>query len=264
MMTESGPVPGMGLPGGVNPLDFLHKLATQRGLARPEFQQLGEQGLPHNKVFLWQCSFNNVVAQGTGRSKKEAKVAAARAVRDQLNFEELPPPPTYQSVMERKKRKFDLDPALNEDNGAGESKKSRKYDYARHFQCYGGSQAGFMEVPYGYLPDRYFANGRNEMEQSTEPFMTDSQSFGDVNNPAINPDFAFMDPSSSVSKGFMSRLSKLDRYVIKRHTEIYPSEAHLSAVLKLVTDVEEAMKTASQEWNDNADNTVKIEGLVTV
>ena len=66
----------LGLPGGVNPLDFLHKLATQRGLPRPDFAQVGEQGLPHNKVFVWQCSFYQVVAQGSGRSKKEAKVAA--------------------------------------------------------------------------------------------------------------------------------------------------------------------------------------------
>jgi len=107
-----------GLPGGVNPLDFLHKLATQRGLTRPEFLQLGEQGLPHNKLFMWQCSFHNVVAQATGRSKKEAKVAAARAVRDQLNFEELPPAPTHQSVLEKKKRKFETDGG-DKDNGNG-------------------------------------------------------------------------------------------------------------------------------------------------
>merc|ERR1711971_1146712 len=60
----------VGLPGGVNPLDFLHKLATQRGLARPEFLQLGEQGLPHNKLFMWQCSFNNVVAQEWNKTEE--------------------------------------------------------------------------------------------------------------------------------------------------------------------------------------------------
>merc|ERR1711936_846254 len=132
----------VGLPGGVNPLDFLHKLATQRGLTRPEFLQLGEQGLPHNKLFMWQCSFNNVVAQATGRSKKEAKVAAARAVRDQLNFEELPPAPTHQSVIEKKKRKIE-----GGENGDGKGKK-QKYDYNRHFQCYGAGNQGFgMGMP---------------------------------------------------------------------------------------------------------------------
>ena len=50
-----------------------------------------------------------------------------------------------------------------------------------------------------------------------------------------------------MGKNFMSRLSKLDRYVIKRHSEIYPPEEHLTNVLKLVSDVEEVMKQVSQE-----------------
>jgi len=239
-MTEAG------LPGGVNPLDFLHKLATQRGLTRPEFLQLGEQGLPHNKLFMWQCSFNNVVAQATGRSKKEAKVAAARAVRDQLNFEELPPAPTHQSVIEKKKRKIE-----GGDQNA-DSKKSKKYDYNRHFQCYGsGNAQGFgMNLPYGYLPT-------NGMEFSFDPFMG-MEGEGDPNM-AGGP-YQHQDPG----KGFMSRLSKLDRYVIKRHSEIYPSEDHLNGVLKLVSDVEEAMKQVSQEWNKVEENDIKIEGMVRV
>merc|ERR1712241_606854 len=66
------------------------------------------------------------------------------------------------------------------------------------------------------------------------------------------------------SKAFMSRLSKLDRYVIKRHTEIYPSEDHLKGVLKLVADVETVMKEVSQEWNKTEENDIKIEGMVRV
>ncbi len=249
----------LGLPGGVNPLDFLHKLSTQRGLPRPEFEQIGEQGLPHNKVFLWQCSFNNLIAQGTGKSKKEAKVAAARAVRDQLNFEDLPPAPTFQSVMERKKRKHEFDQGMDEADPNG---KMRKYDYGRHFQCYGGAggpqgaQPPFvMDVPYGYLPDRpYPSAGGMPMEgDPCEGLAFDSPDFSE---------YALSDPASPVNKGFMSRLSKLDRYVIKRHTQIYPSEDHLAAVLKLVTDVETAMKDVSDKWNENAENTNKIEGLV--
>jgi len=242
-----------GLPGGVNPLDFLHKLATQRGLTRPEFLQLGEQGLPHNKLFMWQCSFHNVVAQATGRSKKEAKVAAARAVRDQLNFEELPPAPTHQSVMEKKKRKFEADGT----GGAPQKEKSRKYDYASHFQCYGsGNQQGFgmMGLPYGYLP----TNGMDQMGDpySYGPYMgMEDGAMGD-------PNMAYQ--QQDMGKNFMSRLSKLDRYVIKRHSEIYPPEEHLTNVLKLVSDVEEVMKQVSQEWNKAPENDIKIEGLVRV
>lgn len=250
----------VGLPGGVNPLDFLHKLATQRGLARPEFLQLGEQGLPHNKLFMWQCNFHNVVAQATGRSKKEAKVAAARAVRDQLNFEELPPAPTFQSQLEKKKRKFEQ----GDGNGAGpqkmDSKKSRKYDYASHFQCYGSGNQGFgmMGVPYGYLPTNGMQMG--EMDPfSYDPYM----GIGDMDGMGDNPGAAYHQ-QQDMSKGFMSRLSKLDRYVIKRHSEIYPTEEHLSGVLKLVSSLEEVMKQVSEEWNKAPENDIKIEGLVRV
>ena len=70
------------------------------------------------------------------------------------------------------------------------------------------------------------------------------------------------DQQQDPGKGFMSRLSKLDRYVIKRHSEIYPSEDHLNGVLKLVSNVEEVMKAVSQEWNKDEENDIKIEGMV--
>ena len=98
------------LPGGVNSLDFLYKLATQRGLKAPDFKQVTEQGPAHMKTFVWHCSFNNLVAQGTGRSKKEAKVAAAKAIRDALDYDKLPPPPNCHSSAERKRRKEDINP----------------------------------------------------------------------------------------------------------------------------------------------------------
>ena len=94
-------------------------------MSRPIFVQLSEQGPPHSKVFVWQCSFNGMISQGTGRSKKEAKVSAARSVRDQLNFDDLPPAPTFQAVMERKRKKFESNGHANGDM------KKRKYDYAR-------------------------------------------------------------------------------------------------------------------------------------
>ena len=41
---EKAKDPKANLPGGVNPLDFLYKLATQRALQPPEFKQVTEQG----------------------------------------------------------------------------------------------------------------------------------------------------------------------------------------------------------------------------
>merc|ERR1719361_1884052 len=92
------------------------------------------------------------------------------------------------------------------------------------------------------------------MEFSFDPYMDDG------GNPNMGGPYQQQDPG----KNFMSRLSKLDRYVIKRHSEIYPSEDHLSGVLKLVANVEEVMKAVSQEWNKDEENDIKIEGMVRV
>ncbi len=368
----------LGLPGGVNPLDFLHKLAMQRGLPRPQFQQLGEQGPPHMKVFVWLCNFNNISAQGSGRSKKEAKVAAARAVRDQINYEALPSAPTFQSQMLERKRKQEeelQDSSVKKEpdetkvktEGNGESatasssenqqqpkKKAKKgYDYNRHFQCYGtnpGAGPGGppplmgMGMPYGYLPEQnmpphfgggggfggnfgppgppfgfdgppnmmigMMGGGYDEYQppegfgpQVIDPHGFDPFSEGGGGAPGMEdagPGTGFpvnemgyalgsmfqggfgndMSGGEAVGfhsnmgggagygpgggGGFNSRLSKLDRYVIKKHTDVYPSEKDLDLVLKLVTDIEETMRSLSNDWNTDEENSVKIEGLVRV
>merc|ERR1712110_1401407 len=129
-------------------------------------------------------------------------------------------------------------------NGAGpqkmDSKKSRKYDYASHFQCYGSGNQGFgmMGVPYGYLP-------------------TNGMQMGGMDRMGDNSGAAYHQ-QQDMSKSFMSRLSKLDRYVIKRHSEIYPTEDHLSGVLKLVSSLEEVMKQISEGWNKVPENDIKI------
>lgn len=76
--------------GAVNALDYLHKLSSTRKMPAPQFSQLSEQGPPHLKTFVWECKFHSIVARGQGKSKKEAKIAAARAVKDQLANVELP------------------------------------------------------------------------------------------------------------------------------------------------------------------------------
>jgi dsRNA-specific ribonuclease len=60
--------------------------------------QLYEEGPPHLKVFVWSCVFNGLDAKGTGRSKKEAKVAAATELKRNLDLDALPP------IVEKKKR----------------------------------------------------------------------------------------------------------------------------------------------------------------
>ena len=59
------------------------------------------------KTFVWHCSFNKLVAQGSGRSKKEAKIAAAKAIRDNLDYASLPPPTPGSLNPNPMKRKLD-------------------------------------------------------------------------------------------------------------------------------------------------------------
>lgn len=293
------------LPGGVNPLDFLYKLSTQRGISAPVFKQVAEQGPAHMKTFVWHCTFHNVAAQGTGRSKKEAKVAAARAIRNLMDFNTLPEPPSYQSTMEKKRKKA-MDKAEKEGEDDKPSKKKR-YDYSRHFHVYGpgprfpGGPGPFM--PYGYPMDEGTFMGGEGFEQGGpapidpmgfDPF-TGQEGDGDEMPPRfsggefMNPNFGgfYSDTSmmmSSVeneeefteqrtmmeneqrarmSRGFLSRLSKLDKYVIKKHKEVYPKEGTLKLILDMVTHTEEAMVKVGEELN-NGDGENKIDGLVRV
>ncbi len=63
-----------------NPSHFLFTVSSRRGLPAPVFEQVVEQGPPHMRTYVWQCQFHGYTAQGQGRTKKEAKAAAARAI----------------------------------------------------------------------------------------------------------------------------------------------------------------------------------------
>ena len=54
---------------------------------------------------------------------------------------------------------------------------------------------------------------------------------------------------SRMSRNYRSRLSKLDRYVIKKHKDIYPLEKELSFILQLVTNTEESIKKVAESIN---------------
>ena len=54
---------------------------------------------------------------------------------------------------------------------------------------------------------------------------------------------------SRMSRNYRSRLSKLDRYVIKKHRDIYPVEKELSFILQLVAQTEESLKKVVETIN---------------
>jgi hypothetical protein len=185
------------------------------------------------KTFVWACAFNGLESEGTGRSKKEAKAAAAKALKQQLDFDSLPQPGD-------KKRKSMASPA----GPAPFQKKKKVPDFAqRQFQPqnFGNFFPG-PPVPFGVYPA---PNGADMMNPQFDGFYSDAANDDLHNcNPAAPPvNFGYAVPM------FNSRLSKLDKYVIKKHTEIYPEQSELSVILQLVKDTEECMKHVADDLN---------------
>ena len=75
-------------PGAMNPWDFLYKLASQRAMPPPTFKQISEAGPPHQRIYIWQGEFFGMTVQRQGRSKKGAKVAAAKAIKSNIKEDE--------------------------------------------------------------------------------------------------------------------------------------------------------------------------------
>jgi len=345
---EKAKDPKANLPGGVNPLDFLYKLATQRALQPPEFKQVTEQGPAHMKTFVWHCSFNQLVAQGSGRSKKEAKIAAAKAIRDNLDYAALPPPtaPSFSSG--------------NREGGGGRGQKRKGQGGQDGFGTkkirgrgggppmgmgfgfgpgpmgpgpmgppmmgpgpmgppmgfYNGPGPGFGGFggmgPFGGPGGMGMGGGPGPIDpKGQDPFGngTDGEKGGDEegtegkdgeggkdgengeksessrSNEYMTPSFGgffrddddvsafegedgmkrsmmMADYQSRQHRGYRSRLSKLDRHVIRKHKEIYPKESDLASILRLVTRTEESLKLVADALNTK--ELKKITGMVRV
>lgn len=64
-----------------NPISALQELLAKKGEFPPEYTEIGRLGEPHNPLFTLEatCKFKSrrLVADGTGKSKQEAKKIAA-------------------------------------------------------------------------------------------------------------------------------------------------------------------------------------------
>jgi hypothetical protein len=203
------------------------------------------------KTFVWTCSFNGIEAEGMGRSKKEAKVAAAKALKQQIDLEALPP-------AEEKKRKM---PAPG--GGAPFQKKKKMHDFGGQRQ-FGNFYQGPPQpiVPFG-TPGPIVEGHSDYMNPQFDGFHSDVPK--EKLTVGMFENMHFMPPMSYGVGGpgpiFCSRLSKLDRYVIRKHKDIYPSEAELSVILGLVRDSEESMRQVAETINKaNEETPVSAEG----
>ncbi|XP_021936441.1 RISC-loading complex subunit tarbp2 isoform X1 [Zootermopsis nevadensis] len=68
---------------GKTPVSVLQELLSRRGTT-PKYELVQIEGAIHEPTFRYRVTVSEVVAMGTGRSKKEAKHAAAKSVLDKL------------------------------------------------------------------------------------------------------------------------------------------------------------------------------------
>lgn len=75
------------------PVSLLQELLSRRGIT-PSYELVQIEGAIHEPTFRYRVSFNDkdvpFTAMGAGRSKKEAKHSAARALIDKLTGVQLP------------------------------------------------------------------------------------------------------------------------------------------------------------------------------
>ncbi len=146
-------------------------------------RQLVEQGPSHLRTFVWECRFHTLVAQGQGRSKKEAKTAAAKAVKVRLDPATLPDGPSYQEAMEKKRKREEEKAAAKKraeeeaaaagppGEGPGPSMekapdssqaKHKKYDYKKHIEQQQQRQQRQQQEAFMYMQFRNGECNRSE------------------------------------------------------------------------------------------------------
>ena len=222
------------LPGAVNPCDFLYKLASQRSMPPPTFKQISEAGPPHQRIYIWKGEFFGMTAQGQGRSKKGAKIAAAKAIKSNIKEDKLPAvSKTYQDAITQKRKKAD---------GMPESRAKKKYVYQKHLQM---QQTMAMGNPQEYFGDEWGAPGtmgpmgpRPVVDQTIPKMspgymMPGPMGFAGPFGPPMNspgpfpPRMDFMGPPQHRPP---QKPKRGDYHVIEKHKTGYPSECTPAAI----------------------------------
>ena len=231
--------------------------------------QISEAGPPHQRIYIWQGEFFGMTAQGQGRSKKEARIAAAKAIKSSIKEDELPAvSKTYQDAMSQKRKKAD---------GTPESKAKKKYDYQKHMQM---QQAMAMGNPQEYFGDEWGAPGTmgpmgpgGPMAGQTmlkmgppdpEYMMPGPMGFAGP----FGPPMRFPGPFPPMMMGFMGppqhmppqKLKRGDYHVIEKHKTVYPAEGTLAAILGIADRTQKALEKSTEVLNKADDFNNKLLG----
>ena len=261
-----------GLPGGCNPADVLFKLAHGRGIKPPVFEQVTEQGPPHAKTFTWSCSFfevkssksyvvffiffNNPLLQGEynsvghGRSKKEARNAAAKNLITQLDLSKLPAKPHRPG--NDYKRKMVTVPNNEASGETGDNDESVQMPKKRR-----GNNRGIGFIPpMGPMPMAMGMGGGGP-------------GFGGFMGPMYGGGRGFPVPGGfgghHANRMWAPRRTYADRHVMEKHKSIFPEDKELNTILKSVDKVERALKTISDKFfEDGEESEREITGVARV
>jgi len=210
-----------GLPGGCNPADVLFKLAHGRGIKPPVFDQVTEQGPPHAKTFTWSCSFFEGVynSVGHGRSKKEARNAAAKNLITQLDLSTLPQKPQRHDNKRKMGQHHHMSAEGDQENGENGSNPKKRRGNKAFGGFPGAGFGGFMDTGMGPGPmfgGNFYGNyGRGRMYQPRRTFE--------------------------------------DRHVLDKHRMVYPEETELNHILQSVDKVERALKKISDKFCEDGE-----------
>ena len=172
---------------------------------------------------------------GHGRSKKEAKNAAAKNLITQLDLSTLPQKP--QRHFNENKRKIPAnnteEDGVTEGEGAGKAPKKRK---GNRDNGYGGFNPGSMGAP-GSGFGGFMGND----------FMGQGMGFGGFMGMGFQGGYGYR------RKQFTPRRTFEDRHVLDKHRSIYPEEADLHNILKVVDKVERAFKNISDKFFEDGE-----------
>ena len=251
-----------GLPGGCNPADVLFKLAHGRGIKPPVFAQVTEQGPPHAKTFTWSCSFfeGEYNSVGHGRSKKEARNAAAKTLITQLDLSKLPSKP-HRPGNDYKRKMMGMQ-NLGESGEAGDTGEAAQMPKKRKGNNNRGM--GFNPAMMGPMPMGPMAMGGMGMGPG---------GFGGFMGPMMygggGMGMGFPGPGGygghHGGRMWAPKRTSADKHVMDKHKSIFPEDKDLNKILKKVDKVERSLKAISDKFfEDGEESEREVTGVARV
>jgi len=244
-----------------NPVWMLYRLASSRGVEAPKFQEVVQTGLSQYRTFSFSCSFlgGKYNSVGYGKSKKGAKIAAAKSLLSKIDMNTIPPKKTSRKFRKQSsvignflEKEIKLEDYEME-SWYIKSEKREKWNISSEIEYTDLDSWYTAEVLDGCNPGANYLP--NEVDQTV---------FGDENGGHYlgQNHYCVRQVEDDMEYYGNELYSAEDRYIIDKHTEIYPTEEELDSIMALVHGVEEALHNIA--FNSFQVNITKILGVARV